>query len=42
MKEFVIAPHDLLDRTDELEGWFIRSYEWIGTLKPKPTTRKTK
>ena len=39
MQEFVVVPDDLLDRTDELAGWFARSYEWIGALKPKPTKR---
>ena len=40
MQEFVVVPDDLLERTDELAEWFARSYEWIGTLKPKPTTRR--
>ena len=39
MQEFVVVPDDLLERTDELAGWFARSHEWIGTLKPKPTRR---
>jgi hypothetical protein len=39
MQEFVVVPDDLLERTDELAGWFTRSHDWIGTLKPKPTTR---
>ena len=39
MQEFVVVPDDLLERTDELAEWFARSYEWIGTLKPKPTKR---
>jgi len=39
MQEFVVVPDDLLERTDELAGWFARSHDWIGTLKPKPTTR---
>jgi len=34
------VPDDLLERTDELAEWFARSHEWIGTLKPKPTTRR--
>ena len=40
MQEFVVVPDDLLERTDELAEWFARSHEWIGTLKPKPTTRR--
>ena len=39
MQEFVVVPDDLLERTDELAGWFARSHDWIGTLKPKPTKR---
>lgn len=39
MKECVVVPDDLLERTDELRAWFDRSHEWIGTLKPKPTKR---
>jgi hypothetical protein len=40
MKEYVIVPDDLLERTTELQTWLARSHEWIGTLKPKPTTRR--
>ena len=39
MQEFVVVPDDLLERTDELAGWFARSHDWIGTLMPKPTKR---
>jgi hypothetical protein len=39
MQEFAVVPDDLLERTDELAGWFARSHDWIGTLKPKPTKR---
>jgi hypothetical protein len=38
MKDYVVVPDHLLERTAELSGWFQRSHEWIGTLKPKPTT----
>ncbi|CAN5834102.1 hypothetical protein BH23ACT10_BH23ACT10_27070 [soil metagenome] len=34
MKEFIVVPDDLLERTDELAVWFERSHDWIGTLKP--------
>ena len=34
MQEYVMVPADLLERTDELA----RSHDWIGKLKPKPTT----
>jgi hypothetical protein len=39
MKEFVVIPGHLLERTDELREWFDKSYAWIGTLKPKSTER---
>ena len=39
MKEFVVVPSDLLARTPELAGWFEESYQWIASLKPKPTKR---
>ena len=39
MKEYVVIPGNLLDNTEELRPWFDESYEWIGTLKPKPTKR---
>ena len=35
MKEFVVVPDDLLERQDELRPWFVRSWEWVGTLAPK-------
>jgi hypothetical protein len=37
MREYVVIPNDLLERTEELAGWFRLSYESIGTLKPKTT-----
>jgi len=39
MKEYVVVPDHLLKNTEELREWFQRSHEWIGTLKPKSTTR---
>lgn len=42
MKEFVVVPDDLLDDLDTLSGWFARSYEWVGTLKPKPSKSRKK
>lgn len=39
MKEFVVVPNDLLERPDELREWFVRSWEWVGKLKPKPTKK---
>ena len=37
MRGYVSVPNDLLKNTEELSSWFAQSYEWIGTLKPKPT-----
>ncbi len=39
MREYVVIPDDLLERTNELQGWFDQSVEWVGTLKPKPMRR---
>ena len=41
MRGYVSIPATLLENTNELAVWFDQSYEWIGTLAPKPT-RKTK
>jgi hypothetical protein len=40
-KEFVAVPDDLLRNTNKLKAYFDLSYEYVGTLKPKPTKRKT-
>ena len=37
MHGYVSVPADLLARTDEMTDWFDKSYDWIGTLEPKPT-----
>lgn len=39
MRGYVAVPDDLLSATDELAAWFDRSYDWIGTLPPKPTKK---
>lgn len=39
MRGYVSVPADLLEKTDELKEWFDRSYDWIGTLKPKSTKK---
>ena len=39
-KEYVVVPDSLLERTEELRGYFALSYEYAKTLKPKPTSRK--
>lgn len=38
MKEFVVMPADLVD-SEEGREWFGRSWEWVGTLKPKATKK---
>jgi hypothetical protein len=38
MKEYVVVPPSLLERTDELRAWLMRMHDWVGTLKPKPPT----
>jgi TfoX/Sxy family transcriptional regulator of competence genes len=40
MKEYVLVPDDLLKKTDELKKYFDISYEYVSSLKPKPTKRK--
>ncbi|MGD2043314.1 MAG: hypothetical protein PVJ28_06645 [Acidimicrobiia bacterium] len=35
MKEFVVVPDDLLERQDEVRSWFVKSWDWVGTLEPK-------
>ena len=41
-REYVIVPDALLSSTRELKKFFDCSYEYVGSLKPKPTTRKKK
>jgi hypothetical protein len=40
MKEYVTVPDTLLKDTKKLQSYFQLSYEYIETLKPKPTTKK--
>ena len=42
MKEYVDVPESLLQKTSELKEYFAVSYEYVSSLKPKPTTRKKK
>ena len=35
MKDFAIVPDDLLERQEEAREWFIKSWDWVGTLEPK-------
>ena len=39
MRGYVSVPADLFSNTDELREWFDKSYDWIGTLEPKPTKK---
>lgn len=39
MRGYSSVPDDLLADTDTLAGWIDRSWEWIGTLPPKPTKK---
>jgi hypothetical protein len=41
MRGYVSIPDDLLSDTEELGLWFEKAYDWIGTLEPKPTTKRT-
>ncbi len=38
-KEYVTVPDDLLHRTEELATYFAKSYEYVKTLKAKPTKK---
>ena len=40
MKEYVTVPDSLLENTEELKPYLDLSYEYIKTLKPKPTKKK--
>jgi hypothetical protein len=40
--EYVEVPDSLLASTRELKKYFDCSYEYVGSLKPKPTTKKKK
>ena len=42
MKEYVEVPDGLLRNVDELTQHFRTSYAYVSSLKPKPTTRRTK
>lgn len=35
MPDFAVVPEDLLERQDELRPWFVRSWDFAGTLEPK-------
>jgi hypothetical protein len=39
-KEYVEVPDELLADTLELQAYFALSFEYVGSLKPKPTKKK--
>lgn len=41
-KEYVEVPDALLKKTSELKPYFALGFSYVGSLKPKPTTRKPK
>ena len=42
MREYVTVPDELLENTEELKPYLARSYKYVTSLKPKPTTKKKK
>jgi TfoX/Sxy family transcriptional regulator of competence genes len=40
MKEYVAVPDALFKNTKELQKYLAMSYDYIATLKPKPTNKK--
>jgi TfoX/Sxy family transcriptional regulator of competence genes len=40
MKEYVAVPDSLFQNTDKLKKYLAISYDYIATLKPKPTKKK--
>ena len=41
-KEFAIVPDSLLQNTDELKDYFEISYNYVNSLKPKPSAKSKK
>jgi hypothetical protein len=41
MKEYVTVPESLLKNTKELAKYFALSYQYVGSLKPKPSKKKS-
>ena len=39
-KEYVTVPDSLLSKTKELQPYLALSYDYVKTLKPKPTAKK--
>jgi hypothetical protein len=41
MEEYVAVPDVMLKNTRDLEKYLASSYEYVKTLKPKPTKKKS-
>jgi TfoX/Sxy family transcriptional regulator of competence genes len=41
MREYVTVPNELLKNTNELQQYLELSYEYVKTLKPKPSKKKS-
>ncbi len=39
MKEYVVVPEDLVRQTERLKEYFDLSFEYVSSLKPKPTKK---
>ena len=39
MRGYSSVPAELLTNTEALAGWFDRSWNWIGSIPPKPTKK---
>lgn len=42
LKEYALVPEKLMSRTKELQPYFLESYEYVKSLKPKPAKKKSK
>ncbi len=40
MREYVTVPESLLEQTEELKVYLHKSYEYVKSLKPKPSKKK--
>lgn len=39
MRGYSSVPPELLADTEQMSGWFDKSWDWIGSLPPKPTKK---
>jgi len=42
MRGYVVVPDEMLKDTETMVEYFQKSFDYISTLKPKPTTKKKK